>query len=168
MSLDKIYKKWFNPIISNDSKDNNGIPIMYRVDPALSKVPAINKSFSKKIGFTKDIYINNVCNKKAYVVITPTPIKSISNISIDGIGSIELTEKGEYKSEEMIILPGKLKHFVLHTKHIYITVFIEVEENKWKQWKKNRHIETQETDYQITVDAVSECVEINFLNKITN
>ena len=130
-----------------------------------SKVSAKNTKFAKKIGLTKDIYISNVCDKKAYVIITPTPIKSISNINIDGVGSIEFTEKGEYKSEEMLIIPGKHKHFELHTRNIYITVFIEVEKDNWKQWRKNRLINSRTTDYQITADAVSECTEINFLMK---
>ena len=133
-----------------------------------SKVSAKNTKFTKKIGLTKDIFITNLCNKKAYVIITHTPIKSMSNISIDSVGSIEFTEKGEYKSEEMLIIPGKHKHFELHTKKIYITVFIEVEKDNWKQWRKNRLINSSTTDYQITPDAINECTEINFLMKSKN
>ena len=129
-----------------------------------SRQPPNSKAIARRIGFTKEINITNSCDKKAYVIVSSTPIKSISSIGLDGIGNVEFETHGEYKSQELLILPGSTKLFDLQTKEIYLSILIEVEDSEWKQWRKNRIINAGKCDYQITTNAVAECVDRNFLD----
>lgn len=129
-----------------------------------SRVPTADNGILHKMGFSRNIRIKNSCSKDAYVVITPTPIQSISTIGVGKIGNIQYEHYGEYKSEEMKILPNQEKYFELETSKIYVSVLIEVEEYKWKQWRKNRLIDAKKIDYNITPSAPEECIDTNFLD----
>jgi hypothetical protein len=130
-----------------------------------SRIPSADEGLLHKIGFRRNIRISNSSDKKAYVILTPTPIKSISTIGVEKLGNIQYEQHGEYKSEEMMLLPGKQdKYFELETNKIYISVLIEVEENNWKQWRKNRLIDSKNTDYNITKDSSDECIDTSFLD----
>ena len=130
-----------------------------------SRIPSADEGLLHRIGFRRNIRISNSSDKKAYVIITPTPIRSISTIGVEKLGNIQYEQHGEYKSEEMMIMPGKKdKYFELETNKIYISVLIEVEENNWKQWRKNRLIDSKTTDYNITKDSSDECIDTSFLD----
>jgi hypothetical protein len=129
-----------------------------------SRLPTAAPGFLHKIGFRRNIRITNSCDKKAYVIVTPTPIRSISTIGVEKLGNIEYEQHGEYKSEEMPILPEQTKFFELETTKIYISILIEVEDQVWKHWRKNRLINSSTTDYNITVHAVDECTDTSFLD----
>ena len=129
-----------------------------------SMVSSLDTGMGKKIGFTRNINITNSSCQKAYVIIASTPITSVSNISVDGVGSLQFEKQGDYKTQEMLILPGKTKFFELHTKKIYVSILIQVDD-EWKQWRKDRLINSGVNDYQIVRDVVSECVDIDFLKK---
>lgn len=124
-----------------------------------SRVPTADRGILHKIGIRRNIRIRNSSERNAYVIVTPTPIKSINSIGVERVGNIQYEQHGEYKSEEMKIIPGKEKFFELETSKIYITVFIEVSDGQWKQWRKNRLINAKTTDYNITTDAVDECID---------
>ena len=130
-----------------------------------SMVCAKETGIVKKMGFTRNINIINSSDKKAYVIIASTPITSVSNLTVDRIGSVQFEKRGDYKTQEMLILSGKTKFFELHTKKIYVTILIEVEENHWKLWRKDRLINSGENDYQITPDAADECIDLHFFRK---
>ena len=144
---------------NTDTNNNTFIQNMYQ-----SRLPTADNGILHKIGFRRNIRIHNSCKKNAYVVITPTPIKSISTIGVEKIGNIHYEQYGDYKSEEMKILPGQEKFFELETSKIYISVLIEVTECNWKQWRKNRLIDSKRIDYNITTDAIDECIDTNFLD----
>ena len=129
-----------------------------------SRQPPDNHVIARRVGLTREINITNSCDKNAYVIVSSTPIKSITSLGLDGIGNVEFETQGEYKSQELLILPGYKKLFDLHTKEVYLSILIEVENSVWKQWRKNRLINAGRCDYQITPIAVSECVDRNFLD----
>ena len=129
-----------------------------------SRQPTKDTGLLHKIGIRRNIRINNSCDKKAYVIITPTPITSITTIGVEKLGNIQYEQHGEYKSEEMMILPGVEKFFELETSKIYISVLIEVEDCKWRQWRKNRLIDSKNIDYNISKDAIEECIDTSFLD----
>ena len=129
-----------------------------------SRLPTAVPGFLHKFGFRRNIRITNSCEQKAYVIITPTPIRSISTIGVEKLGNIEYEQHGEYKSEEMLILPTETKFFELETSKIYISILIEVENQTWKQWRKNRLIDSSTTDYNITKYAIDECIDTSFLD----
>jgi hypothetical protein len=129
-----------------------------------SRQPTKDTGLLHKIGIRCNIRINNSCDKNAYVIITPTPITSVASIGVEKLGNIQYEQHGEYKSEEMMILPGKEKFFELETSKIYISVLIEVEDCKWRQWRKNRLINSKKIDYNISKDAISECIDTSFLD----
>ena len=129
-----------------------------------SRQPTKDTGLLHKIGIRRNIRINNSCDKKAYVIITPTPITSITSIGVEKLGNIQYERQGEYKSEEMMILPGKEKFFELETSKIYISVLIEVEDCKWRQWRKNRLIDAKKVDYNISKDAIEESIDTSFLD----
>ena len=129
-----------------------------------SRLPTAVPGFLHRFGFRRNIRITNSCDRKAYVIITPTPIRSISTIGVEKLGNIEYEQHGEYKSEEMMILPGFEKYFELETNKIYISVLIEIEDKQWRQWRKNRLIDSKTTDYNITQYAPEECIDTSFLD----
>jgi len=135
-----------------------------RTPSTLSSLASEDNGLLHKFGFRKNIRISNSCDKKAYVIIAPTPIRTISKIGVEKLGTIEYEQHGEYKSEEILILPGKTKYFELETSKIYISILIEVEEHNWKQWRKNRLINSNKTDYNISLDAIEECLDPSFLD----
>ena len=126
-----------------------------------------NIPLKRKFGFKRNINITNSCRKKAYIIIASTPIRSISTIGVDGIGNIQFEQQGDYRSQEMLILPGQKKFFELHTKKIYVSILIETEKSTWRQWRKNRLIDSSESDYRITPNAHMECLETNFIDYST-
>ena len=134
------------------------------LDDINSSLPMNNIAIRRRIGFSRNINVINDSDKKVYVIITPTHIKSIATIGIDGIGSIQFQDHNEYKSQELLILPGDKKFFYLDTRNIYITILLEKEEGCWKQLRKNRRVDSGSSDYRIKPNALDECVEINFLD----
>ena len=135
--------------------------VIYNVDEEGRSFQVVQHNrFARRIGFTKKINITNGCNKKAYVIVTPSKIKTISKLGID---SKVLNLKIKVKIQEMLILPNHTKVFELDTKNIYLTILIEIEENTWKQLRKNRKINCGTNDYKITPNAIHECVEVDFL-----
>ena len=133
-------------------------------DMMVSRVATKDNSILHKIGFRRNIRIKNSSNKKSYVILTPTPITSITTIGVEKLGNIQYEQHGEYKSEEMMILPGLEKYFELETNKIYISVLIEIEDSQWRQWRKNRLIDSKSTDYNITEYAPQECIDTSFLD----
>tara|TARA_Y100001970_G_scaffold282486_1_gene395413 strand:+ start:501 stop:911 length:411 start_codon:yes stop_codon:yes gene_type:complete len=133
--------------------------------PWNSKRPTNDTSILHRIGVIRHIHISNDSDNKAYVIVAPTPIKSISGIGVNKIGTVEFEKSGDYKSEEMVILPGKIKEFELETVRIYVSVWIEIETNVWRQSRKNRLINSSRNDYVITQDMVDECINTTHIHK---
>jgi len=123
-----------------------------------------NIAIKRRIGISKSINVINDSDKKVYVIITPTHIKSIATIGIDGVGSIQFNDHNEYKTQELLILPGDRKFFYLDTREIYITILLEKEEGYWEQLRKNRLVNSGRSDYRIKPNAVNECLKINFFD----
>ncbi len=117
-----------------------------------------------RVGIRKNIRIKNECNRKAYVVISPSRIVSVRTIGVEQIGNIEFETYGEYKSQEMILYPGDYKPFILDTTQVYISVLIEVNDREWKEWRYNRLVNSTFNDYIITRDAPERCTDRSFLD----
>jgi hypothetical protein len=129
-----------------------------------SRVQSGDNGLLHRFGFRKNIRISNFSNKKAYVIITPTPIISISTIGVEKLGNIQYEQHGDYQSQELMILPSSVKYFDLQTSKVYISILIEVENCNWLQWRKNRLINSNTTDYNITKYAEEECINTSFLD----
>jgi len=52
----------------------------------------------------------------------------------------------------------------LETSKIYISVLIEVEDCKLRQWRKNRLIDAKRSDYNISQGAGGECIDTSFMD----
>jgi hypothetical protein len=141
--------------------------LMYNIQMSIdkeSRMPTEDTGLLHRFGFRRNIRITNSCDRKAYVIVAPTPIRTVSTIGVEKLGNIEYEQHGEYKSEEMLILPGHTKYFELETAKIYVSVLIEVTDCNWKQWRKNRLINSSTEDYNITKYAINECFEESFLD----
>jgi len=140
------------------------LPVDMLANMTESRLPTAAPGILHRFGFRRNIRISNSCDKKAYVIVAPTPIRSISTIGVEKLGNIEYEQHGEFKSEEMLILPTQTKFFELETTKIYISILIEVEDQTWKHWRKNRLINSSTTDYNITVHATDECIDSSLLD----
>lgn len=119
-----------------------------------------NQNITHKIGLSRDIRISNSSDKKAYVIISSSENHFISSLDICNIVKLGISKSGEKKSQELIILPSQTKEFNLETINIYISIFLEVLPNTWKLWRKNKLINSINNDYNITENAVDECIDI--------
>jgi len=121
-------------------------------------------AFLHRVGVRKNIRVKNESNRKAYVVISPSRIRSIRSIGVEQIGNVEFETFGDYKSQEMILFPGDYKSFILDTSDVYISVLIEVNDREWKEWRYNRLVNSTFNDYIITHDAPDKCTDRSFLD----
>jgi|TARA_R110001599_G_scaffold329144_1_gene542999 hypothetical protein len=130
----------------------------------LTSQPATaNRNIAHQYGFQKDIRIRNLCNRDAYVIVSPGVIINIKSLGV-GEGNIEFERQGELKSEEMLICAGDISKFKLHATDVYISVFIEVKKGVWQQWRLNRLVDSTKNDYDIREDAPDKCIDKHSFN----
>ena len=91
----------------------------------------IKPKISKILRLTKDIKVYNHTKEKACVILSPTPIISISSLNIDNIGGIGLEKKGEHKCTKSFLSPETYRKFQLENSKVYYTVMFLVD-GKWK------------------------------------
>jgi len=53
--------------------------------------PVADFKFDRRIGLNPVVKVNNISGKKAWIILTPAPIMSISSVGIDKLGEISFT-----------------------------------------------------------------------------
>ena len=79
----------------------------------------------------KRIKIINESSVHCKILITPTPIHNIQQISIDRIGKVKRIKSGNYLIQNFKILSKKMKKVKLDSSEYYITVYLFIDD-EWK------------------------------------
>jgi len=124
--------------------------------------PAAEFNFGRIIGLNPVVKINNISGKKAWVILTPTPIMGISSIGIDSVGQIAFSSAGEYKCQQAALSHNSIRDFELDKQQIYYTVFFDCD-GKWKTPFKDRKINTRKYNINLLERHVEDAIEVALL-----
>lgn len=117
----------------------------------------------------KEICIFNYSDYKGYVIISPTHESDISTVNITKVGGVKYENNGvTIQKQSKGVAPGVEEKFSLETKSIYITVFIQVDEDEWVCWRENIYVYALRDNFVIkNIDDVEleEIVGARYTNK---
>lgn len=126
-----------------------------------SSLPKAEFTLQRILGITPHVTIHNTTNKRAWVILSPAPIVSISSIGVDKIGSITFSTSGEYKCQEILISPHQYRDYELDTSQIYYSVYFEFD--VWKTPFKNRKLNTRKYNINLLERHVENSVDPSLL-----
>lgn len=120
-----------------------------------------DKSILKQLGLKKNVIVNNISGKKAWIILSPAPVKSISSVGIEKLGNISFSTEGDYKCQESAISDHSSRDFELDNSQIYYTVFFDCD-GKWKTPYKNRKINTKKYNINLLERHVNDAIDYDF------
>jgi hypothetical protein len=126
-----------------------------------ASLPLAEFTFQRILGISPHVTITNASTKKAWVILSPVPIVSISSIGIDKL-SISFSTTGEYKCQQFLITPNKSTEYDLDTSQIYYSVFFEFGD-VWKTPFKNRKLNTRKYNINLLERHVDNSVDSSLL-----
>lgn len=124
--------------------------------------PVADFNFGRRIGLNRVVQINNISGKKAWIILTPSPIMGISSVGIDKLGQISFSTSGEYKCQQSGLSNNSIRDFELDNSQIYYTVFFNCD-GKWKTPFKDRKINTRKYDINLLERHVEDSIEIELI-----
>lgn len=127
----------------------------------LSKQPA-PFSIGRRLGFDRKINVYNISGKKAWVIISPVPIKTISSIGIEKIGNVSFEKEGDYHYQQSSIANNDYMEFELDNSQIYYSVFFDCN-GKWKTPFKYRRINAKIYDINLLEKHVNNAIDYESL-----
>lgn len=121
----------------------------------------------RMVGLNKVVTINNISGKPAYVILTSSPIKTVSSFGL-GTGilgpevsaNIAFEEKGEYKSQKLSIANNTRSEYELDNNKFYCTLFLYID-SQWKKSWDNRRFNGRRYDINILEKHVSAALNKN-------
>lgn len=119
-------------------------------------LPLADFTFQRMLGIAPHVTITNTTEKRAWVILSPVPIVSISSIGIDKL-SISFSTTGEYQCQQFLIPPHKSTEYALDTSQIYYSVFFEFD--IWKTPFKNRKLNTRKYNINLLERHVENSVD---------
>ena len=119
-------------------------------------LPLADFTFQRMLGISPHVTITNTTEKRAWVILSPVPIVSISSIGIDKL-SISFSTTGEYQCQQFLIPPHKSTEYALDTSQIYYSVFFEFD--IWKTPFKNRKLNTRKYNINLLERHVENSVD---------
>lgn len=119
----------------------------------------VRAPIKKILRLVKDIKVYNNTDTKACVILSPTPIESISSLSIEKIGGVGVTKSGEHKCTKSFISPNSYRKFQLENSQIYYSVLFQ-ECGKWKLHCVDRVVNSVYYNIQLLPRHITESVEI--------
>ena len=130
---------------------------------AKSKVslPLADFTIQRMLGIAPHVTITNTTEKRAWVILSPAPIVSISSIGLDKLGSISFSTTGDYKCQQFLIPPHQSTDYALDTSQIYYSVFFEFD--IWKTPFKNRKLNTRKYNINLLERHVENSVDPSLL-----
>ena len=81
----------------------------------------------RRLGMDKVVTINNISGKTAYVILTPSKIKTIESVGIgakDVSFNISFTDEGEFLPQQIPILHNTSSEYDLDNSQFYYTLFL--------------------------------------------
>ena len=137
---------------------NSLIPSLFVSNPKPTKIP-----LGKRLGLYPTVNVNNISGKRAWIILSPAPIKSVSAVGIEKLGSISFSTDGSYKCQEYSLANNTSHDFELDSSQIYYTVFFDCD-GKWKTPYKNRKINTKKYNINLLERHVDNAIEYNFIS----
>jgi hypothetical protein len=114
----------------------------------------------RQVGLKREVYINNVSGKKAWLILSPTPILQVGSLGLDKVGQIAFTHAGEYKSQQSPLADQTKRKFDVDSSTIYYTVFFECD-GGWKLHFKDKKHDVSNVDINLLPRHVEESVDFD-------
>jgi len=122
----------------------------------------------RRVGLNKVVTINNISGKTAYVILTPSKIKTIESVGIgakDVSFNISFTDEGEYLPQQIPILHNTSSEYDLDNSQFYYTLFLHID-NKWLLTWTNRKINGRKYNINILERHVTLATKVGTLPEI--
>jgi len=122
----------------------------------------------RRVGLNKVVTINNISGKTAYVILTPSKIKTIESVGIgakDVSFNISFTDEGEYLPQQIPILHSTSSEYDLDNSQFYYTLFLHID-NKWLLTWTNRKINGRKYNINILERHVTLATKVGTLPEI--
>ena len=122
----------------------------------------------RRVGLNKVVTINNISGKTAYVILTPSKIKTIESVGIgakDVSFNISFTDEGEFLPQQIPILHNTSSEYDLDNSQFYYTLFLHID-NKWLQTWTNRKINGRKYNINILERHVTLATKVGTLPEI--
>lgn len=117
----------------------------------------------RRVGISKEVTINNISGKNAWVMLTPAPVTRLGAFGINKLGEINFVTSGEYKTQQISILNGSRSRYDLDNGMTYVSLFLHVD-GKWKKVWLDRLFNTKKYDINILERHVAAGVDCDFVN----
>jgi len=155
--IDSLRQPFINPFINPAIASGLAAGLLGAVSQ-----PIAEYKFGRRWGLDPVVKVNNISGKKAWVILTPAPIMSISSVGIDKLGQIAFTTTGDYKCQQSGLSNNSIRDFELDNSQIYYTVFFDCD-GKWKTPFKDRKINTRKYDINLLERHVEDAIEIELV-----
>ena len=122
----------------------------------------------RRLGMEKIVTISNISGKTAYVILTPSKIKTIESVGIgakDVSFNISFTDEGEFLPQQIPILHNTSSEYDLDNSQFYYTLFLHID-NKWLQTWTNRKINGRKYNINILERHVTLATKVGKLTEI--
>jgi hypothetical protein len=122
----------------------------------------------RRLGMDKVVTISNISGKTAYVILTPSKIKTIESVGIgakDVSFNISFTDEGEFLPQQIPILHNTSSEYDLDNSQFYYTLFLHID-NKWLQTWTNRKINGRKYNINILERHVTLATKVGKLTEI--
>ena len=122
----------------------------------------------RRLGMEKVVTISNISGKTAYVILTPSKIKTIESVGIgakDVSFNISFTDEGEFLPQQIPILHNTSSEYDLDNSQFYYTLFLHID-NKWLQTWTNRKINGRKYNINILERHVTLATKVGKLTEI--
>lgn len=122
----------------------------------------------RRVGLNKVVTISNISGKTAYVILTPSKIKTIESVGIgakDVSFNISFTDEGEFLPQQIPILHNTSSEYDLDNSQFYYTLFLHID-NKWLQTWTNRKINGRKYNINILERHVTLATKVGKLTEI--
>jgi hypothetical protein len=122
----------------------------------------------RRVGLNKVVTISNISGKTAYVILTPSKIKTIESVGIgakDVSFNISFTDEGEYLPQQIPILHNTSSEYDLDNSQFYYTLFLHID-NKWLLTWTNRKINGRKYNINILERHVTLATKVGTLPEI--
>lgn len=157
-----INAKMINLDFNNIAASVGGLNIGDLVKQQATNWEPANFSVTRRLGLHPVVTVNNISGKKAWVILSPAPIVSISSVGLEKVGQVSLSSIGDYKCQQSAILDNSSREFELDNSQIYYSAFFDCD-GKWRTPFKNRKINTRKYNINLLERHVDEAVDSNFI-----
>jgi len=96
------------------------------------------------------VRVLNRSEYRGYVIISPTRESVLSTVSIPKVGEVNYENNAvTIQKQRKSLEPESDIEFSIETKKVYVTVFIEIDEDKWVCWRENICVNACRDDFII-------------------